>query len=146
MSGIRQKTRGKKMKIDGSSRNETIAEINVVPLVDIVLVILIIFMVSAPIFIKSSINVNLPKAASGKEGKASNLNVTLSADGKIDLNGEFVSKDQLIERVASNVNQNPEVHAVISADKAVPHGSVIEVLDSLQLKGVKKFAINVEAE
>lgn len=134
------------MKMDVRDRHDTIAEINVVPLVDIVLVILIIFMVSAPIFIKSSINVNLPKAASGKEGKPSNLNVTISADGKIDLNGEFVSKDQLIEKVARNVQDNPEVHAVISADKAVPHGSVIEVLDSLQLKGVKKFAINVEAE
>lgn len=132
------------MKINGSDRNETIAEINVVPLVDIVLVILIIFMVSAPIFIKPSINVNLPQAASGKESKPSNLTVTISADGKMDLNGEFVTKDQLSEKVASALSGNPEVHAVISADKTVPHGSVIEVLDTLQLKGVKKFAINVE--
>lgn len=132
------------MKINGSDRNETIAEINVVPLVDIVLVILIIFMVSAPIFIKPSININLPQAASGTEQKPSNLNVTVSSDGKIDLNGEAVSRDELAVRVAEGVKKNPEVHAVISADKSVPHGTVIEILDSLQLKGIKKFAINVE--
>lgn len=133
------------MKMNGSDRNETIAEINVVPLVDIVLVILIIFMVSAPIFIKPSINVNLPKAASGKEDKPSNLNVTINSQGIIDYNGESVSKEQLFAKVATAVKTNPEVHAVISADKSVPHGTVIEVLDGLQLEGIKKFAINVEA-
>lgn len=133
------------MKMNGADRNGTIAEINVVPLVDIVLVILIIFMVSAPIFIKPSIKVNLPQAASGTEEKPSNLNVTVSADGKIDLNGETITKDALSLRIAEDVKKNPEVHAIISADRSVPHGTVIEILDSLQLKGIKKFAINVEA-
>lgn len=132
------------MKINGSDRNETIAEINVVPLVDIVLVILIIFMVSAPIFIKPSININLPQAASGQEEKPSNLNVTINSEGIIDLNGEAVSKEQLTERARDIVKKNPEVHAVIAADKSVPHGSVIEILDRLQIQGVKKFAINVQ--
>jgi len=130
--------------MDGSSRHETIAEINVVPLVDIVLVILIIFMVSAPIFIKPSLNINLPQAASGKENKPSNLNITISADGKIDFNGEIVTKEQLIERIRMDVKKNPEVHAVIAADKSVPHGTVVEILDGLQSQGVKKFAINVQ--
>lgn len=134
------------MKLNGQDRNETIVEINVVPLVDIVLVILIIFMVSAPIFIKPSINVNLPQAASGKESKASNLTLTINADGKLDINGEVTTKETLADKVAALVTENPDIHAVISADKVVPHGSVIEILDILQLKGVKKFAINVEAK
>ncbi|MBA2403687.1 MAG: biopolymer transporter ExbD [Bdellovibrionales bacterium] len=132
------------MKINGSDRNETIAEINVVPLVDIVLVILIIFMVSAPIFIKPSININLPQAASGKEDVPSNVNVTINAEGQIDYNGQTVTKAQLIDRIVIDVKKNPEVHAVIAADKNVPHGTVVEILDSLQIKGVKKFAINVQ--
>lgn len=134
------------MKLNGQDRNETIVEINVVPLVDIVLVILIIFMVSAPIFIKPSINVNLPQAASGKESKASNLTLTINADGKLDINGEVTTKETLADKVAALVNENPDIHAVISADKVVAHGTVIEILDILQLKGVKKFAINVEAK
>lgn len=132
------------MKINGSDRNQTIAEINVVPLVDIVLVILIIFMVSAPIFIKPSININLPQATSGKELKPSNLNITVGADGKIDFNGETIAKEQLAEKVIVSVKKNPEVHAVIAADKSVPHGTVIEILDTLQINGVRKFAINVQ--
>lgn len=135
------------MKVGGNGdRNGTIVEINVVPLVDIVLVILIIFMVSAPIFIKPSINVNLPQAASGKETKPSSLTITLNSEGGIDINGEVINKDGLAERVTKLVAENPEVHAVISADKTVAHGNVIEILDILQTKGVKKFAINVEAK
>jgi biopolymer transport protein ExbD len=132
------------VKVSGSDRNETMAEINVVPLVDIVLVILIIFMVSAPIFMKSSINVNLPKAASGKEGKPSQLNITINANGMMDLNGVNLTKEALAISIENEVKKNAEVNAVISADKAVPHGTVVEVLDTLQVKGVRKFAINVE--
>lgn len=133
------------MKISGSERNETISEINVVPLVDIVLVILIIFMVSAPVFIKSSINVTLPKAASGQAGEPSTMNIAISADGKIDLNGDNVSKEELNNRVKIAIQKKADISAVISADKSVPHGSVVEVIDSLQLNGVRKFAINVES-
>ncbi|RYZ77341.1 MAG: biopolymer transporter ExbD, partial [Proteobacteria bacterium] len=76
--------------------NEAIAEINVVPLVDIILVVLIIFMVTAPMFIKPTINVNLPKAASGDQTAASKLNIALTADGRVNLNGTFVD-DQAVQ-------------------------------------------------
>lgn len=132
------------MKLE--NRHEPITEINVVPLVDIVLVILIIFMVSAPLFIKPSISVNLPEATTGKETKLSTLNVTLSANGKMDLNGVIVSITELRSQVAQQVKKDAEIQAVIAADKAVPHGDVINVLDKLQLAGVKKFAINVKGE
>jgi biopolymer transport protein ExbD len=132
------------MKMD--NRHEPITEINVVPLVDIVLVILIIFMVSAPLFIKPSINVNLPSASTGKETELTNLNVSLSSDGKIDLNGIIISKEELVSKVEQEVKLHPDVHAIIAADKAVSHGDVIEILDKLQLAGIKKFAINVKAE
>jgi biopolymer transport protein ExbD len=108
-------------------------------------VILIIFMVSAPVFIKSSINVTLPKAASGKAGEPTTMNITISLDGKIDLNGETVTKESIGSKVRVMVQKQPEISAVISADRKVEHGTVIEVVDSLQLNGVRKFAINVES-
>ncbi len=132
------------MKLE--NRHEPITEINVVPLVDIVLVILIIFMVSAPLFIKPSISVNLPEATTGKETKLSTLNITLSSNGKIDLNGVIVTITELRTQVAQLVKKDADIQAVIAADKAVPHGDVINVLDKLQLAGVKKFAINVKGE
>jgi biopolymer transport protein ExbD len=130
------------MKI--GDNNEEIADINVVPLVDIILVVLIIFMVTAPMFMKPTINVNLPKAASGDKTAPSKLNIALTADGKINLNGSFVDENAVREKATEEVGKNPEVQAIISADKDVPHGKVIGLLDVVKTAGVKKFAISIE--
>lgn len=127
-----------------SDENEAIADINVVPLVDIILVVLIIFMVTAPMFMKPTINVNLPKAASGDKSTPSQLNIAITADGKINLNGSFVDDAAVSAKSAEEVGKNPDVQAIISADKDVPHGRVIGILDIVKSVGVKKFAISIE--
>ncbi|HEY8270274.1 MAG TPA: biopolymer transporter ExbD [Pseudobdellovibrionaceae bacterium] len=129
-----------KMDLD----NEAIADINVVPLVDIILVVLIIFMVTAPMFIKPTISVNLPKAASGDQTAPSKLNIALTADGRINLNGTFVDEATVKQKVTDEVTKNPEIQAIISADKDVPHGKVISLLDVVKTAGVKKFAISID--
>jgi biopolymer transport protein ExbD len=132
------------MAIKVDQDNEAIADINVVPLVDIILVVLIIFMVTAPMFIKPSINVNLPKAASGDQTAPSKLNISLTADGRINLNGAFVDEAAVRAKALDEVAKNPEVQAIISADKDVPHGKVVGILDVVKTSGVKKFAISIE--
>lgn len=127
-----------------SNDNEAIADINVVPLVDIILVVLIIFMVTAPMFMKPTINVNLPKAASGDQTAPSKLNIALTADGRINLNGTFVDEEQVRAKATEEVAKNAEVQAIISADKDVPHGKVVGVLDVVKGSGVKKFAISID--
>lgn len=129
---------------DSGSDNEAIADINVVPLVDIILVVLIIFMVTAPMFMKPTINVNLPKAASGDQTAPSKLNIALTADGRINLNGSFVSEEDVKLKATDEVAKNTEVQAIISADKDVPHGKVVGVLDIVKGSGVKKFAISID--
>ncbi len=129
-----------KMDLD----NEAIADINVVPLVDIILVVLIIFMVTAPMFIKPTINVNLPKAASGDQTAPSKLNIALTVDGRINLNGVFVDEATVRQRAMDEVVKNADVQAIISADKDVPHGKVIGLLDIVKTAGVKKFAISID--
>jgi biopolymer transport protein ExbD len=124
--------------------NEAISDINVVPLVDIILVVLIIFMVTAPMIMKPTINVNLPKAASGDQTAPSKLNIALTADGRINLNGTFADEAAVRERAQDEVAKNPDVQAVISADKDVPHGKVVGLLDVVKTAGVKKFAISIE--
>lgn len=124
--------------------NDAISEINVVPLVDIILVVLIIFMVTAPMFIKPTINVNLPKAASGDKTTASKLNIALTADGRINLNGTFVNEEVVRTKALEEVTKNQEVQAIISADKDVPHGKVVSLLDIVKTAGVKKFAISID--
>ncbi|WP_374001192.1 ExbD/TolR family protein [Bdellovibrio bacteriovorus] len=132
------------MAMNNSDNNEAIADINVVPLVDIILVVLIIFMVTAPMFMKPTINVNLPKAASGDQTAPSKLNIALTADGRINLNGSFVSEEDVRLKATDEVGKNADVQAIISADKDVPHGKVVGLLDIVKGAGVKKFAISID--
>ena len=126
------------------SDDEPLSEINVVPLVDIILVVLIIFMVTAPMFMKPSINVNLPKAASGDQTQPGQLNISITADGRLNLNGAFASEDAIGKKAKELYDANPEVQAVISADKEVAHGRVVGVMDIVKTDGVKKFAISID--
>lgn len=124
--------------------DDAIADINVVPLVDIILVVLIIFMVTAPMIMKPSINVNLPKAASGEQTVPTQLTITLSADGKTLLNNQEADDAAISAKAAQELAKNPEVQAIISADKDVPHGRVVGVIDLIKSAGVKKFAISID--
>jgi biopolymer transport protein ExbD len=126
------------------TEDESISEINVVPLVDIVLVVLIIFMVTAPMFMKPTINVNLPKAVSGDQTAPSKLNIALTADGRINLNGSFVQEEDVKSKATEEVGKNSDVQAIIAADREVPHGKVVGLLDIVKSAGVKKFAISID--
>lgn len=127
-----------------TSEQEAISDINVVPLVDIILVVLIIFMITAPMIMKPSINVNLPKAASGEATQSADFTITLSGDGKIYLKNQAIELPALLAAAQAEVIKNPEVQAIISADKEVPHGQVVSVMDTIKQGGVKKFAISIE--
>ncbi|MCB0383969.1 MAG: biopolymer transporter ExbD [Bdellovibrionales bacterium] len=130
-------------KISGEEDN-TIAEINIVPFVDIILVVLIIFMVTTPFIMKPSINVNLPKAASGEDSAPSQLAITVAADGRTLLNGR-AAVDEEISIFANNLSKtHPEVQAIITADRDVTHGRVVTLIDIVKGAGVKKFAITID--
>ena len=127
-----------------SSDSESISDINVVPLVDIILVVLIIFMVTAPMIMKPSIAVNLPKAASGDSTVPSQLSISLTASGKVLLNGTEADDVVISAKAKELVEKNADTQAIISADKNVPHGDVVRILDVVKSSGVKKFAISIE--
>ena len=130
----------------GSSQDDPDSEIsgiNVTPLVDITLVLLIIFMVTAKIIVSQSLPLDLPKAASGTDVQTV-FSVTMAADGATQVDGKSVPNDDAILPLAQAAHQkNPELRAVIKADSAVPHGRVIHVLDVLKQGGVSKIAFGV---
>ena len=123
---------------------EAIADINITPFVDIILVVLIIFMVTTPIIMNPGIKIQLPKAASGEETKQTKLNVSIAKDGKILLNGAVENDNSLAQKVKDLVAKNKEIQAIIAADKDVAHGTVIRVIDIVKSNGVSKFAISTE--
>ena len=122
-----------------------ITDINVTPLVDIVLVLLIIFMVTTTYIVNPSIKVDLPKAATGSDQVKTTLGLTLTKDGSLYLNGDKTDDGGLQRYIATELPKNPDLQAVIAADKVVPHGSVVHVIDLVKRAGIRKFAINVEA-
>ncbi len=127
-----------------ASDSQPIADINVTPFVDIILVVLIIFMVTTPIIMNPSMKINLPKAASGDDTVPSQLNVSIQKNGELYLNGQPSTLLSLSDYVKANIAQKPDLQAIIAADADVPHGKVIEVIDAVKTNGVTKFAISIE--
>jgi biopolymer transport protein ExbD len=121
-----------------------IVDINVTPLVDITLVLLIIFMVTASYIVSPAIKVDLPKAASGSEQTKTTLGLTLMKDGALYLNGERSSDAAVVQYIAGELPKNPDLQAIIAADRMVPHGDVVHVIDLVKRAGVHRFAINVD--
>lgn len=130
-------------KISGDN-DEPISDINIVPFVDIILVVLIIFMVTTPFIMKPSININLPKAGSGDDTTPSELTVTVGTNDMLALNGKPTTLEALTEYSHELSGKRPDVQAIISADKEVPHGRVVGVIDAVKSGGVKKFAITID--
>jgi biopolymer transport protein TolR len=121
-----------------------IVDINVTPLVDITLVLLIVFMVTAAYIVNPAIKVDLPQAASGTETTRTVLALTLMKDGALYLNGERSSDDGVIHAIGNELPRNPELQAIIAADRAVPHGDVVHLIDLVKRAGVHRFAIDVD--
>ena len=126
--------------------DDLISGINVTPLVDVVLVLLIIFMVTATAIVRASIQVELPRAARGGEAAGAILTVVLTRDGQVYLDGVRRSDDELVALTRQAVARDGEVRALISADRGALHGAVVHVLDLVRGAGVTRFAIHVEKE
>jgi biopolymer transport protein ExbD len=128
----------------GESGDDMIAAINVTPLVDITLVLLVIFMVTATYVVREAIEVDLPRAASGGETVGPTLAFALDREGKLFLDGAPATSEAARQAVRAAQARSPEARALISADRAVAHGRVIEVIDLVKQEGLTRFAIDVE--
>jgi biopolymer transport protein ExbD len=133
------------MQSASSSSDESITGINVTPLVDVVLVLLVVLMVTATYLASRSIPVDLP---SGKTGEATTapLTVSLTQAGALYVDGTPASEEQLRQKLGEARRRDPELRAVIAADGAVPHRRVIGIIDLLRQEHVERFAINVDAD
>jgi biopolymer transport protein ExbD len=129
--------------LGGGGRAKTISGINVTPLVDVVMVLLIILMVSSTYIVAQTLKVQLPKARATDGTADKPTKVELLKDGSLRFNDSKVSEAELTQKVKDAVNADPEMSLVLSADKDVQHGSVVHMLDIAKLAGVTKFAINV---
>jgi len=128
----------------GLRRRGLITDINVTPLVDIMLVLLIIFMLTAHLIAKQAIEVQLPKAAQSTAIPPTTLAVTLTREGRMYLNGAATTPDALKNSVRESIAKDAKTQVIIAGDKNVSHGRVVWVLDLVKTLGVTSFAIQID--
>jgi biopolymer transport protein ExbD len=126
-----------------SNADDLVSDINVTPLVDITLVLLIVFIVTAKIIVGQTLPMDLPKAATGGEQQVV-LAIELAKTGEIAVNGQKVANEEGVKALAKDAfAKNPELRVVINADEAVPHGKVVRVMDNAKQVGITKIAFGV---
>ena len=123
-----------------------ISGINVTPLVDVVLVLLIILMVSANYIVSRTLKVDLPKTASSDGAPDKPNAVVLTREGKLLWNDEQVTEQKLTAALKAVAVKDAEATLVVSADSKVEHGAVVHLLDVARGAGISRFAINVQQE
>jgi len=127
--------------ISGNKNREVMSEINVTPFVDVMLVLLVIFMVTAPLM-QQGIDVNLPKAKAKELPPEERLIITMKADGNIYLNDVPVDMETLKEKLSALSKKNPEVF--LRADRSVSYGFVAELMAEIKDAGIEKLGLVTE--
>ena len=130
-----------------SRRQRLVAEINITPFTDVILVLLIIFMVTTPLIIQTSIKVNLPNAKSAKAVDTSNqLDITVSSKSMIYVEGNPITKEALKDRVSELYKNNPSLKVVLFSDKQARFKDIVAVLDIMNDLGIKSLNIAARAD
>ena len=125
----------------GGRRHRPMGEINVTPFVDVMLVLLIVFMVTAPL-LTVGVEVDLPKTKAGAiNADAAPLVVSIKADGSLYLQETFVEPEVLIPRLKAISDANPNVRIFVRGDRAVSYGEVLSVMGRIQSAGFEKVAL-----
>ncbi len=128
----------------GGRRGGMISGINVTPLVDVVLVLLIILMVSSTYIVAQTLKVQLPKSKASDGAAEKPTTVTVLKTGVMLYNDAETPEAQVADKLKVAATADPEMSLVVSADAETPHGKVVHVIDLAKTAGVTKFAINVQ--
>ncbi len=133
------------MGLSKQNDDDIMADINITPLVDIMLVLLIIFMLVSTVVDMNAIRVELPKAATGAALETRTAAVMITREGGFYLDGQSVTGAQeLMSRLQTLKNKNENLQVIIGADKRAYHEDVVRVIDLVRSLGITRFAIQVD--
>ena len=129
-------------------KQRLIAEINITPFTDVILVLLIIFMITTPLMLQSNIKVNLPAAASAKpvESAHNQAEITISSENVIYLDGKIATRKELKEQIEAMYRNNPQLAVVLLSDRMVRFKDIVGILDILNAIGVQNLNIMTKQE
>ena len=132
------------MAFETRSQNSSISQINVVPLVDVMLVLLVIFMVAAPI-LQQGVSVELPQAKAGAlSGEDQQLVVSIDKKGTIFLNDNAIALSELGSKLEAVTRLKPDKQVFLRADRSVPYGEVVQVMAAVKGAGVQSLGMITE--
>ena len=132
------------MAMDPAQRGQMVSQINVTPLVDVMLVLLVIFMVTAPI-IQQGVEVSLPKVkAQALPGKEEQFVVSITRGSEIYLNDSKLSADELTDKLKAISQERPDREVFIRADDQVPYGEVIRTMAAIKSAGIENVGMVTE--
>ncbi|MFM2240488.1 MAG: hypothetical protein RJA69_1862 [Pseudomonadota bacterium] len=132
-------------RLPSSSKPEPISDINVTPLVDVMLVLLVIFILTAPL-LTSAIRLDLPQGEGAQSGQApQSVTVVLNAQGALFFNDQPVQAAELQTRLQDTARRNPETEVQLRADQSIAYGRVVEVMGLAQQAGLSRIGFVAEA-
>lgn len=130
-----------------SRKQRLIAEINITPFTDVILVLLIIFMITTPLILQSSLKVNLPQASSAQATRESGpVNIIITNEGAVYLEGVLVTRRELKEKIYARYKQDTSLAVILSSDRLVRFKDIVGVLDILNATGIKNLNIAATTE
>ncbi|MFZ4404021.1 MAG: ExbD/TolR family protein [Pseudobdellovibrionaceae bacterium] len=134
--------------MDPSSQDDSalMNSINVTPFVDVVLVLLVIFMITAPMLVKDIIGLQLPKTSTSDGQTTQTLAIAVNKQGNVLLNGQPVDDATLTAEITKAISNDSQTQAVIAADVDVPYGRVMKVIDLMKSAGLQRFAVQIEKQ
>jgi biopolymer transport protein ExbD len=125
-------------------KQRLVADINITPFTDVILVLLVIFMITTPLISQSNIKVNLPEAVSGlpvKKSRHLEAEVTITREGAVYLDGKLATRKELKEQIKKMFASDPDLTVTVRSDKFVRFQEIVNVLDPLTELGVTKLNI-----
>jgi biopolymer transport protein ExbD/biopolymer transport protein TolR len=132
-------------RLERSTGPAPMGDINMTPLIDVMLVLLVIFIITAPLM-TSSLKLDLPKTdAATPQAAPTFIAVSIDATGKLFLGDEALSRDQLEQRVGTAAKANPQLEVQLRADQKVPYGQVADLIALVQKAGLSRIGFVTEA-
>ena len=126
-------------RLDRASSAQPMSDINMTPLIDVMLVLVVIFIITAPL-LASSIKLDLPKTDAAKSADApKSVTVVVDAAGQAYLKDQPLALDELARQLTLSAQTNPQTEVLLRADKAVPYGRIVEVMGAAQKAGLNRI-------
>jgi biopolymer transport protein ExbD len=130
--------------LPGNGDDDEIGYINITPMVDVLLVLLVIFMVTANFLKMESVNINLPKVNAADPNIQQSVQIALTRDGKLMMEDTEVNEERMVTNLAKESRYRPNMRVTLSADERLPYGAIARVMGLIRQSGVTRIALSVK--